>query len=75
MLGHPMDAFAAEFLERYARHWKPRTLETNARIVRKGILPAFGHITDDEIAVEHVRDWLVSMSDPAPPTAPYRYSP
>ena len=23
--GHPMDAFAEEFLERYARHWKPRT--------------------------------------------------
>ena len=24
-----MDAFAVEFLERYARHWKPKTLEPN----------------------------------------------
>ena len=23
--GRPMDAFAEEFLERYARHWKPKT--------------------------------------------------
>ena len=38
--GHPMDAFAAEFLDRQARHWKPRTLETNARIVHKDILSA-----------------------------------
>ncbi len=61
--GHPMDAFAAEFLERYARHWKPGTLADSARIVRKLILPAFGHMTVDEIAVEHVRDWFAAMSE------------
>ena len=61
--GHPMDAFAAEFLDRQARHWKPKTKETNARIVRKDILPAFGHLTVDAIAVEQVRDWFASMSD------------
>ena len=60
--GHPMDAFAAEFLDRQARHWKPRTQETNARIVRKDILPAFGHLTVDAIAVEQVRDWFASMA-------------
>ena len=27
--GRPMDAFAGEFLDRQARHWKPRTLESN----------------------------------------------
>ena len=60
--GHPMDAFAAEFLDRQARHWKPRTLECNARIVRKDILPAFGHMTVDAITAEQVRDWFASMS-------------
>ncbi len=60
--GHPMDAFAAEFLERYARHWKPSTLESSAYMVRNHILPAFGHMTVDAIAVEHVRDWFASMA-------------
>ena len=60
--GHPMDAFAAEFLERYARHWKPRTMTANAYLVRNHILPAFGHMTVDAIAVEHVRDWFASMA-------------
>ena len=58
-----MDAFAAEFLDRQARHWKPRTLESNAYMVRKCILPAFGHMTVDAIAVEHVKDWFASMAD------------
>ena len=38
--GHPMDAFAGEFLDRQARHWKARTLESNTYMVRKYILPA-----------------------------------
>ena len=61
--GHPMDAFAGEFLERYARHWKPSTLENNAYVVRRYILPAFGHLTVDAITVEHVKDWFASMAD------------
>ena len=32
--GHPMTAFAEEFLDRQAHRWKPRTVETNSRIVR-----------------------------------------
>ena len=60
--GHPMDAFAEEFLERYARHWKPRILESSAYRVRNHILPAFGYLTVDAITVEHVRDWLASMA-------------
>ncbi len=60
--GHPMTEFADEFLERYARHWKPRTLASSAYIVRKYILPAFGHLAVDEITVEHVRDWFASMA-------------
>ena len=61
--GHPMTAFAAEFLDRQARRWKPRTLETNIRIVRNNILLAFGHLTVDAIAVEQVRDWFASMAE------------
>ena len=60
--GRPVEAFAAELLDRQARHWKPRTLESNAYMVRKYILPAFGHMTVDAIAVEHVKDWFASMA-------------
>ena len=61
--GYPMDAFAAEFLERQARHWKPRTLETNQWMVRKYILPAFGHLSVDALTPEQVQDWFASMSE------------
>ena len=61
--GHPMDAFAEEFLERYARLWKPRTLANSAYVVRKYILPAFGHLTVEAIAAGHVRDWFASMAE------------
>ncbi len=61
--GHPMVAFAVEFLDRQARQWKPRTLESNAYMVRKYILPAFGHMTVDAISVEHVKDWFASMAE------------
>ncbi|MDE0377857.1 MAG: site-specific integrase [Rhodospirillales bacterium] len=61
--GHPMDAFAEEFLDRQAHRWKPRTRECNARIVRKDILPAFGDATVDAITVEQVRDWFAALSD------------
>ena len=37
--GHPMDAFAGEFLDRQARHWNARTLESNTYMVRNYILP------------------------------------
>ena len=30
--GRPMDAFAAEFLDRQARHWKPRTVVRRRRL-------------------------------------------
>ena len=61
--GHPMDAFAEEVLERYARHWKPRTLAQSSYVVRKYILPAFGHLTTDAITAGHVRDWFASMAE------------
>ena len=60
--GHTMAAFAPEFLDRQARLWKPKTLNTNAGIVRRNILPAFGGMTVDAVTAEHVRDWFASMS-------------
>ena len=60
--GHPMTAFAEEFLARQTHRWKPRTVETNSRIVRKDILPALGDLTVDAITVEQVRDWFAAMS-------------
>ena len=61
--GHPMVAFSEEFLDRQARAWKPRTRDTNARIVRNEILPSFQHLTVDAITVEQVKEWFASMSD------------
>ena len=61
--GRPMDAFAEEFLDRYARHWKPRTLQSNRYLLRNHILPAFAHLTVDAITVEYVRDWFASMAE------------
>lgn len=60
--GQPMTAFAEEFLDRQAHRWKPRTRETNARIVRKDILPVLGDMTVDAITTEHVKEWFASMS-------------
>ena len=61
--GRPMAEFADEFLERHARHWKPRTLEANRLVMCDRIVPAFGHLTVDAIGVEHVRDWFASMAE------------
>ncbi len=58
-----LDPFAAEFRDRQVRHWKPRTLESNAYMVRKYILPAFGHMTVDSIVVERVKGWFASMAE------------
>ena len=61
--GHPMTVFAGEFLERHGRHWKPRTVEANTRIVHKNILPAFGHMTVDAIESDDVKRWFASMGE------------
>ena len=61
--GHAITAFAEEFLDRQAHRWKPRTRETNERILRNDILPAFGDSTVDAITVEQVKEWFASMSE------------
>lgn len=62
---YPKAAFAGEFLERQAWHWKHSTQETNAYLVHNHILPAFGHMTVDAVAAEHVKDWSSAMTDQA----------
>ena len=61
--GCPMATFAEEFLERQAIRWKPKTQATNARVVHKNILPAFGGMAVDAITTEHVRDWFASLAE------------
>ena len=69
--GRLMEAFAGEFLERYARHWKPRTLADSAYIARKYILPAFGHLpwtpSPSSTSRTGSHPW---PTGPAAPTAP-----
>ena len=67
--GRPMDAFAAEFLERQARHWKPATLETNKAAIRNHILPAFGRMRIDEIGPVEVAAWFDAASRDRPGAA------
>ena len=45
-----MRAFAAEFLDGRARHWKLATLESQADLARRNILLTIGHLTVDAIA-------------------------
>ena len=61
--GRPIGEFVEEFLERHGRHWKPRTLDTNRRLIREHILPAFGHMTVDAIEADDVRSWFASMGE------------
>ena len=61
--GHPMTAFAEEFLERQGRYWKPRTVETNSRVVHKNILSAFGHMIVDAITDDDVKRGFASLGE------------
>ena len=74
--GRPVDAFAKEFLDRYARHWKPRTVATNANAIRNHILPAFSHIpwtpSPSSTSGIGMRPW---PAGPAAQTAPCRSCP
>ena len=61
--GLPMTDFAEEFLERYSRHWKPGTLRSSAGVLRNHILPAFRHLSVDEITAAHVGEWFASLAE------------
>ena len=59
--GTRFEAIAGAVFERYARIWKPRTLEVNRSYLRRQILPAFSgrHIAD--ISRHDVRRWFGSL--------------
>ena len=60
--------FADEFMLRQARRWKPATRRSNAAMLRRHLLPAFGHMRVADIARTDVERWFDSMSG-APGTA------
>ena len=60
--------FAEEFMRRQARRWKPTTRRSNAAVLRRHLLPAFGAMRVADIERTDVERWFDSMSG-APGTA------
>ena len=67
------EAVAEEVFHRYARHWKPRTLEVNRGYYRNQILPWFRGRLIADITRNDVQDWFASLH--ATPTAADRSAP
>ena len=67
------EAVAEEVFHRYARHWKPRTLEVNRGYYRKQILPWFRGRPIADITRNDVQDWFASLH--ATPVAADRSAP
>ena len=53
--------YAAEFWRDYAHHWKPSTEVSNARMLRRELLPAFESLALDAITRADVLRWRDSM--------------
>jgi integrase len=53
--------YAAEFWRDYAHHWKPSTEVSNARLLRRELLPVFGSLTLDAITRADVLRWRDGM--------------
>ena len=67
--GHPMGAFAAEFLDRQALHWKPSGRRTVRIYLKARILPAFGGMPVDRVGPEDVAAWFDAASRDKPGAA------
>ena len=67
------EAVAEEVFHRYARHWKPRTLEVNRGYYRNQILPWFRGRPIADITRNDVQDWFASLH--ATPAAADRSAP
>ena len=67
------EAVAEEVFQRYARHWKPRTLEVNRGYYRNQILPWFRGRPIADITRNDVQDWFASLH--ATPAAADRSAP
>ena len=57
----PFEAVAEEVFRRYARNWKPSTLEVNRCYYRNTILPWFRGRSIGRIAERDVRKWFASL--------------
>ena len=57
----PFELVAEEVFRRYARNWKPSTLEVNRCYYRNTILPWFGGRSIGRIAERDVRQWFASL--------------
>ena len=60
--GAPVESFAAEFLDRHVWHWNPWTLESDAYMVCKYILPTSANLTVESHTVDHVKDVFASKA-------------
>ena len=54
--------FAADFMRRQGRRWKPSTREGNVLALRRYLMPFFGGMRVADIGRAHVRCWFDSMS-------------
>ena len=57
----PFEVVAEEVFRRYARNWKPSTLEVNRCYYRNTILPWFGGRSIGRIGERDVRQWFASL--------------
>ena len=57
----PFEDVAEEVFRRYARNWKPSTLEVNRRLLRNTVLPWFCGRPIGGIGESDVRQWLASL--------------
>ncbi len=66
--------FAADFMRRQGRRWKPSTRAGNAHLTERGLVPFFGALPVTGVDRAEVRRWFDSLSGPPPaaPTGPCR---
>ena len=57
----PFEVVAEEVFRRYARNWKPSTLEVNRCYYRNTVLPWFGGRSIGRIGERDVRQWFASL--------------
>jgi integrase len=55
--------YAAEFWRDYAHHWKQSTEQSNGRLLRRELLPAFGSLALDAITRADVLRWRDGLAE------------
>jgi integrase len=58
-----MAVLAAEFEAAHARIWRPSTVRTNANLIARVIIPAFGQRKPNDVAHTDVARWHVGLGD------------